>query len=331
MRVVIVDDQASARSMISGLVKGIWDEIEVQEFWDSEEALEWCIAHGPTLVLLDYRMPSIDGVTFAQRLKASEAGGRTAIVMVTSQDDASIRRAALEAGVVAYVRKPISAAEVKLQIKNLLVSMHGQRIAGDGQTQRSSEQRAQFGALSEILQVVRKSHPWMQYALLSPQDVAKGMAAKMGLGEELVELTSRAGELYSIGLLGVPVEVLQQASPLSLADHEAIQQADGHSYRILEPVDIEVAQVLQSCHEAYNGTGYPLGLSGDGIPLVSRLLSVAASFAALTSDRPHRKAVAVSDAIAQIQSQSGLRYDPGCVNALIDCLPSLVPGAGAQG
>lgn len=311
--------------MIAGLVKGISSEIDVHEFWDSDEALEWCIAHGPTLVLLDYRMPSIDGVTFAQRLKAAPTGERTAIVMVTSQDDASIRQAALEAGVVAYVRKPVSAAELKLQIRNLLVSMHGQWVAGATTDDFAAHSRSQLGALSELLRLARKSHPWMQYDLVSPQALATTMAKQLEFSESLVDLVSRAGEMYSIGLLGVPVDVLQQSSPLSLADHEAIQAADGHSYAILDPVDPEVAAVLRSCHENFNGGGYPLGLAGGAIPLVSRLLSVAASFAALTSNRPHRPASSVSEAIAQIQRQSGVRYDPRCVNALVDALPALVP------
>lgn len=309
--------------MISGLVQGISPEIEVQEFWDSEEALEWCIAHGPTLVMLDYRMPAIDGVTFTQRLKGSPAGARTAVVMVTAHDDASIRQAALEAGVVAHVRKPVTPPELKLQIRNLLVAMHGQRVA-EAKVDGGAEGPSQLKALLHLVELARQSHPWMRYDVVSPKDAAVAIATQLGLSQSLVSQAATAGDFYSIGLLGVPVSVLQSKAPLSIEDRESIQAADQHSYAILDHVDPDVAQILRHSHECFNGSGHPHGLLGQNIPLLSRIMAVAGSFAAMTSARPHHEASSVAEAIAQLQRQSGSLYDPGCVNALIEALPSLV-------
>ena len=175
------------------------------------------------------------------------------------------------------------------------------------------------------MRLSRNSHPWMHYDLADPKVVAAAIGQQLGLSDDLLRLTSQAAELYAIGLLGVPVGVLQQSSPLSMDDRELIEAADNHSYAIVQHADPELAKILVASHEFFNGSGYPNGLVGTGIPLPARILSVAGSFSAMTSNRPHRSPFSASEAVAQLQAHSGSRYDPACVHALIEILPAIIP------
>lgn len=326
MQVVIVDDQVSARNMIAGLVKGIHDSIEVKDFWEPEEALEWCIWHGPEIVLLDYRMPSLDGVSFIQRLKNSPMGARTSVIMVSSQDDSSIRQAALEAGAVVFVRKPIAPKELQLCVRNLLSTMTTLATA-DARTQASAVQAGGLAALVRLASVSREGHDWMSHSVVPADRLATAIAKQLGLDEDTVATTGIAAQVYDIGLLTVSSDLLKRPEKLSsMQDLESIQDHVARSREVLMGVAPEIATIAYHVRERFNGSGYPDGLVGSAIPLLSRILAVAGAFCSLVSERPHRKAFLISEAITDIQSRSGTWYDPACVNALVEVLPEVLKG-----
>ena len=324
MQVVIVDDQKSAREMIAGLVQGIHDSIHVSTFWEPLDALEWCICNGPEIVLLDYRMPSLDGVSFIQKLKASPMGSRTAVIMVSSQDDSSIRQAALEAGAVVFVRKPIAPKELQLCVRNLLATMTSLCAQG-GQSEAKAVQAGGLAALVRLVSVSREGHAWMTHAVVPADRLVTAMARHMQLSEQDVATAGIAAQVYDVGLLTVSSDLLTRPEKLSsMQDLDAIQEHVARSRDVLESVAPEIATIAYHARERFNGSGYPDGLMGSAIPLISRILAVAGAFCSLVSERPHRKAFLVSEAIADIQGRSGTWYDPACVSALVDVLPGVL-------
>ena len=82
----------------------------------------------------------------------------------------------------------------------------------------------------------------------------------------------------------------------------------------------EIGRLVRSCHERWHGDGYPDGLAGEDIPLVARLVCCCDAFNAMTTDRPYRAAMPVSEAVAELRRESGRQFDPAIVQTLIDVL-----------
>ena len=119
MNVLIVDDQSSARTMLRHVVEGIDDGITVTDFGDPIKALDWSLEHVPDLLLLDYRMPGMDGLEFARRFRHGVSNRDVPVVLITAVGDEPIRQAALEVGVLDFLIKPVRPLELRARCRNL--------------------------------------------------------------------------------------------------------------------------------------------------------------------------------------------------------------------
>ena len=151
---------------------------------------------------------------------------------------------------------------------------------------------------------------------------AAEIAAQLGLGSEQVELMREAAPLHDIGKLAVPDGILLK--PGALTDDE-LEMMQGHAEagrRLLSgsrsPVLQMASVIAASHHERWDGSGYPMGLSGQAIPLVGRVVAVADVYDALTHDRPYKPAWPAERAIAEIKRTAGSHFDPRVVAAFLD-------------
>lgn len=323
--IVVVDDQASARAMMRSLAEGIHPSIQVVDFMDSDQALEWCSAHGPDLVLLDYRMPSMNGIEFTERLRANSGSVRTAVMMITSQTDKSIRLAALQAGVHEFLNKPIDGQEIKLRIRNLLELTQPAAASGtiDGNAPIGDTDRM-VGVLGDMLAVLRRDSMGYRHDLIGVDVLAGAMAEAMGLSPDLQARVAQAARVYDIGMVRCSDQVLCVQRTLTEAEQVRVHAHVDFGREVLWPIDPELAEAVYRHHEHFNGSGYPDGMIGASIPVISRLISVADTFCSLVSQRPQRAPFRVSEAVSHIQTQSGIEFDPVCVDALIAALPKVL-------
>ena len=148
----------------------------------------------------------------------------------------------------------------------------------------------------------------------------------LGLTAEEVELLRIAGLLHDLGKVAVPEHILSKPGPLTETEHEAIALHPLVGYRMLTSLRIEpVATWVLHHHERYDGHGYPDGLTGEEIPIGSRILLVADAYEAMTTDRLYRTTRSTDDALSEIRRCAGSQFDPLVVEAL-----ALVVGPGAE-
>ena len=122
---------------------------------------------------------------------------------------------------------------------------------------------------------------------------ARDIAARMGLSEAETQLAHQCGLVHDIGKIGLPPGLLEKPGALTLRERQQMEEHSEISERILAKVEdyAEIAKVVRHHHERVDGQGYPDGLFGDEIPLLSRIIAVADAYNAMTSDRPYRDAM----------------------------------------
>ena len=128
--------------------------------------------------------------------------------------------------------------------------------------------------------------------------------------------------MHDIGNIAINSEILEKESTLTSVEYEEVKRHAEIGYQILKSVDTytNLSDYVLSHHECWNGTGYPRGIKGEEIPLVSRIIAVAVAFEAMISDRPYRVAHTKDDAINEIIKKSGTQFEPNIVKAFLKSL-----------
>jgi diguanylate cyclase (GGDEF)-like protein len=155
-------------------------------------------------------------------------------------------------------------------------------------------------------------------------EYALKIAEAMGLDSSVIDGLKVAGLLHDLGKIGVPDNILNKPGSLTQEEREAVQLHPAIAENILRRApqfDMIIPAVLFH-HERWDGLGYPEGISGTDIPLMARILAIADSFDAMTSDRPYRKAMSISAALNEIQANAGTQFDPELVDIFVRSMSS---------
>jgi diguanylate cyclase (GGDEF)-like protein/PAS domain S-box-containing protein/putative nucleotidyltransferase with HDIG domain len=149
---------------------------------------------------------------------------------------------------------------------------------------------------------------------------AAAIASAMGLDPETVSQIGVAGLLHDIGKIGVDESILNKTGVFTKADREAIEKHPESGWRILSNSDeySNLAEYVLYHHESLDGKGYPRGLKGSMIPLVSKIITVCDAYDAMTSKRPYRKAMTVEEAVAELRRCAGTQFDEEVVDVFIE-------------
>lgn len=193
-------------------------------------------------------------------------------------------------------------------------------------TVKSFEERESLflGILTALAKTIDTKSKWTSGHSGRVTEYAEKLAIKMGMDESFLSYLRISANLHDIGKIGVPERILDKPDLLTDEEFNIIKNhpKDGASIVVEIPGHEKLINGILFHHEAWNGEGYPFGLSGRGIPLMGRLIAVADVYDALISDRPYRSSMKFEDAINILISEKGKLLDPGIVDLMIEILVS---------
>jgi putative nucleotidyltransferase with HDIG domain len=247
----------------------------------------------------------------------------------------SIQMYAPLAGLLVVVYREVSPWTLPLF---LVPALAAQRLYGLYQAQRdltedvvSAKQRLERASLSFASALVATLDARDKYTAGHSAAVAIyscDIAARMGLPEEEQRLAHLCGLVHDIGKVGLPPGLLEKRGALTLEERRQMEEHSEIGERILSKVDdySEIARIVRHHHERVDGLGYPDGLHGDEIPLLSRIIAVADAYNAMTSDRPYRDAMPSRVARLRLAQAVASQFDTSVVAAFEAILASASEG-----
>ena len=156
------------------------------------------------------------------------------------------------------------------------------------------------------------------------EDLCRKLGQKMNLSSSQLSALNLLAQVHDLGKVGIPDHILFKPGPLTDDEWKIMRQHPEKGYRIAqETTDLAgIADLILKHHERWDGKGYPLGLRGEDIPIECRILAIADSFDAMTTDRPYRKALPVEEALAELKRWAGYQFDPQLVVAFLETMAS---------
>jgi putative two-component system response regulator len=322
--VLIVDDNATNIDLLVNTLKG---ENRLGIAKNGPNAIAYVAKHKPDLILLDIMMPEMDGYEVCVRLKSDPETAVIPVIFITAMSETVNKTRGFELGAVDYITKPFHAAEVKARVRThlSLEEMRRQLTSHNLLLEHKIEQKT--AEIREILNASISAMALMAeirdpYTAGHQQRVAQlacAIAEKMGLAAGTIEGLRIAGILHDVGKIRIPVSILSRSGKLLDAEYEMLKIHPQVSYEILKnvPFPWPVAQIVRQHHERIDGSGYPLGLSGDEILPEAKILAVADVTEANSSFRPYRPAHGIQAALERLAQQKGISYDADVVSACL--------------
>lgn len=309
-KVLIVDDQAASADAVSQALTPLG--FEVWHALDGNTALLLAKEHAPDVILLDIRMPEMDGFEVCRRLKEDPETQLLPVVFLTGLDSREVRLAGLEAGATDFLSKPCDLVELEVRVRNLVSY---RRLIQD----LDDAERMLF-AVAQTVEARDETTGDHCYRL---SRLGVWLGKKLNLDEDALKALRRAGYLHDIGKIGIPDAILCKPGPLTPEEWAVMRNHVDVGVRICSPLRSfrQVLPVIRHHHERQDGSGYPDGLKGNEIPLLARVFQVVDVFDALTSERPYRKALPPQEALRILAEETAKgAWDPTIVEVFIQAL-----------
>jgi putative two-component system response regulator len=314
--VLVVDDNALNRELANVLLSDAgYQVIECEDGLGALQALE---DSDVDVVLLDVMMPGMDGYETCRRIKSRPMHSLLPVVMLTALADVPSRVAALQAGADDFICKPFDESELLARVR-----------ASAGVKRLLDHLESTEGILFAMANLVETKDAYTDEHLKRMAHFSERMASIMGL-TPMEQLAMRyAGILHDIGKVGISDMVLGKPSRLTPEEYEAVKLHSVLGDQIVRPLRLgdAIAPIVRGHHERWDGKGYPDGLVGEAIPIGARIVCVADTFDAMTSDRPYRAALPREDAVEELRKHAGTQFDPGIVDLFINHMDEIIDEA----
>lgn len=345
--ILIFEDNAIDREILVELFRS---EYKILEAENGKEGIALLNSHFASIaiVLLDYKMPVMDGFEVLERLKSKNVLNRIPFVMVTGEESAELERRGYEYGIVSYIKKPYRHDVIKQVVSNaagwfqykMQLEMVVKKQNADIQKQNEllRQQTDKLGRMNEIL-IESLSNIVEFRNLESRQHVRRIRELSLCLGKSIMDLypeyqltpkqldqISWASSLHDIGKIAIPENIILKPGKLTENEFELIKSHTTKGAEIIAQAvqinDKEIydyaCDIVRHHHEKYDGKGYPDGLKGDEISIAAQIVSLVDIYDALTSKRVYKAAYEPDKAYQMIINGHSGTFSPKLLKAFTE-------------
>lgn len=348
--VLFVDDEVNILKALQRLLRQ--ENMNILTACRASEALELLDKQPVQVVVSDQRMPEMSGVDLLSAIRDRHPD--VVRIMLTGYTEINMAVDAINRGEIyrlitkpwnddelrTTVRQALDHADLKNEIRRLNQVTREQNFKlQDMNRNLEGKVRERTKQVADKHQELRLAYVQTIRALAEAVDAkdaytrghservgvyASKIARELGYPKEFIERVYISGLLHDVGKIGISDAVIQKPDRLNPEEYEEIKRHPEIGAKILEPVDFlaDVVPCVRHHHEWFDGCerGYPDRLKGDMIPLPSRIILVADTVEAMTSDRPYRNALPLDAVVSEITKYSGSQFDPNCASAFLRLL-----------
>ena len=298
----------------------------------------------PDILLLDIMMPEVSGIDILTEISDDAMCGRLPVLVLTGSESQDVRRQALQLGAFDFLAKPVDSDELILRVGNALkLKNHQDNLEREVKRRTAQLEKSR----EEVIHCLAKAAEYRDNEtgrhIVRVASYVVAIAQELGLDEETIGLLSQAAMLHDVGKIGIPDAILLKPGKLTPEEYGVIQNHCSMGKRICERMSSNEfsvytshaslgAAILEECtsevmfmasrialthHEWWDGSGYPLGLAGESIPIEGRITAVADVFDALSSKRPYKKAFPLAKCLAIMEQGRGTQFDSNVLDAFL--------------
>ena len=333
-RILIVDDEPAITEVLTSQLRNAGFS-NVDSINDAKLTLAKISVDHPDLVILDIRMPGINGLEILRKLRETSEIASIPVVVMTSSDDDRIRMAALKLQANDFLTKPANSSELVARVRNsLMVKMQHDQLKSV-----SARLQHEVTVRTDELYATRRETILCLARTAESRDTETGnhvirvgkyagiIGRNAGLDEDFCCWLELAAQLHDVGKISIPDSILYKPSKLTDDEFEVMKTHCANANRIFgeqsatgevactSPLLQMAARIAASHHERWDGNGYPKGLAGLDIPIEGRITAVADVFDALSSSRKYKDAFSVSKCFEILEQGRGTQFDPDILDA----------------
>jgi len=313
--IVVVDDDATNLQM-AGIILSK-NKMRVTAFKAARLLLDFLRAgNRPDLILLDIRMPDMDGFEALDRIKELEKElemEEIPVIFLTANDNEDAETRGLAMGALDFIKKPFVPDVLIVRVRHILELVRLQNFLAAEVEEKTREYKAlSMQVVQAMADAIDVKDAYTNGHSGRVAYYSREIAKRYGYSQKQLEDIYMMGLLHDIGKIGIPDEVINKPSKLTEEEFNLIKTHPETGARILGNIKAlpSLAVGARGHHERYGGGGYPDGISGEEIPEEARIIAVADAYDAMSSHRSYRDKLPQSVVRAEIEKGRGTQFDP---------------------
>ena len=284
---------------------------------DTDEAIDYINKNNDriTIVIANQNMPKMFGTTFFKVIE-QKYPDIIKILLSENSDLDTLIDAINECHLFQYVLKPFEPQQFKMIVQGAIEQY--ELTSSRGQLLQDLTELF-YKTIKSIAHVLDAKDKYTHGHSLRVTLYSLVIAKQLNLPDKMLEEIETTGLLHDIGKIAIPEEILHKPEKLDDEEYDIIKDHTTIGEKLVNRIDrLKVVGVcLKAHHERYDGKGYPKGLKGEEIPLYARIIAIADTYDAMTSNRSYRYALSHRDAISEISKCAGAQFDPKLVELFI--------------
>ena len=317
--VVVVDDDVTNLKMAGMILSK--HNMRVTALKSGLALLEYVKTNQPDLILLDIKMPGLDGFATMERLKAETViGEEIPVIFLTADDNQESETRGLQLGAMDFIKKPFVPDVLVLRVRHTIELVRLQRdLASEVERKTRENERLSLHVVQTLAEAIDAKDPYTNGHSGRVAEYSREIAKRYGYSKQRQDEIYMMGLLHDVGKIGVPDAVINKASRLTEEEFVCIKKHPEMGDRILKRIK-EMPKLSIGArwhHERYDGKGYPDGLAGQDILEEARIIAVADTYDAMTSRRSYRDILPQATVKEELAKGRGTQFDPAFVDIMI--------------